>query len=351
MKLNAIPRALETRSDLSRTAGVLMTWIAASLLTVLIWGFTLASGSGVEWWSKALGTFGHASIVSGGALAVGVLLGFLFGIPRTVQQSAASPSSTEMAGVSSFQSTNTNLEQISDWLTKILVGVGLTQLQSLRSDLAALGSYFVVADAPPITLALILNFWIAGFLAGYLLTRLFLTGAFVNVERSLRERTNKAEELQEAGDFGAALDEYESALRQITPTTPSVQRIKIYEGLIFNSLYEPPPKGYQTAIGYALRYLKEELAQPSGQILAFLAAAYGQQYSYERSHGALSDRLSEIREKAIEAVKRALKTDPGTLTLLRMMWDPAYPSKSPGDNDLEVFFEDSGFRDLLKSGN
>jgi hypothetical protein len=29
------------------------------------------------------------------------------------------------------------------------------------------------------------------------------------------------------------------------------------------------------------------------------------------------------------------------------MWNPEYPSKSPGDDDLEVFFEDDDFRALL----
>jgi hypothetical protein len=29
------------------------------------------------------------------------------------------------------------------------------------------------------------------------------------------------------------------------------------------------------------------------------------------------------------------------------MWDPTYSSKSPGDDDLEVFFDDREFKDLL----
>jgi hypothetical protein len=83
------------------------------------------------------------------ATSVGVLLGFLFGIPRTLQQElppsssppapAASPQSPERvftgANWSYQQTVNTNLEQISDWLTKILVGVGFTQLHQLPSQL------------------------------------------------------------------------------------------------------------------------------------------------------------------------------------------------------------------------
>jgi hypothetical protein len=51
--------------------------------------------------------------------ATGYLLGFLFGISRSLQGGDSSESNSQ-----SFPG-NTNLEQISDWLTKILVGVGL----------------------------------------------------------------------------------------------------------------------------------------------------------------------------------------------------------------------------------
>jgi predicted secreted protein len=58
-------------------------------------------------------------------LLIGGLLGFLFGIPRTLQQEASQ--ATEQNRKDRPQETNyavnTNLDQISDWLTKILVGV------------------------------------------------------------------------------------------------------------------------------------------------------------------------------------------------------------------------------------
>jgi hypothetical protein len=341
-----LTKALKVRSASSVTAHVAAMWMSGSLAAVLIWGFAIAKGSGPIWWQQGLEILGQASIVAGGAFTVGALLGFLFGIPKTVQQSPMPASESGARRADSLQSTNTNLEQISDWLTKILVGVGLTQIQSVRGDLAALSSYFAIAGSPSVTLALVLNFAIAGFLTGYLLTRLFLTGAFVEVERSLHDRTIKAEELQEAGDFGAALNEYESALQQVTATTPSLERTKVYTGLIFNSLYEPPPEGFQQAIAYGSRYLKDE-ERPSPQILAFLAAAYGQQYQYERDRHASPGVLQAIRMKALESARRAVSIDPGTLTLLRMMWDPNDSGKSPGDDDLECFFDDPDFKSLL----
>ena len=53
----------------------------------------------------------------------GGFTGFLFGIPRTITAPGPNPST----GVTQFQG-NTNLEQVSDWLTKIIVGVGLVQI-------------------------------------------------------------------------------------------------------------------------------------------------------------------------------------------------------------------------------
>jgi hypothetical protein len=335
----------EKVSDLSLTASVLSTWIAASLLSILIWGGTVATEAGWKWLWQVAGLFGQASIVAGGAFAVGTLFGFLFGIPRTLQEQPAATGKGDADRA--LQSTNTNLEQISDWLTKILVGVGLTQIHGLRQELAAMASYFAVAGAPGVTLAMILNFAIAGFLSGYLLTRLFLTGAFVAVERSLREHSTKAKELEKAGKFDAALNEYESALKKITPATPATERRKVYEGLIFNSLYEPWPNGFRKAIEYANQYLSEEQGTPSARILAYLAGAYGQQYAYEQDKKATPEQLEAAKAKAFKAAELALKIDPGIITLLRMMWDPSYPSKSPGDDDLEPFFDDQDFQALL----
>ena len=72
--------------------------------------------SGVRWSS-----FGTAVLIAGSGWFAGGFVGFLFGIPRTVQGSAASERATRYLG-------NTNLEQVSDWLTKIIVGVGLVQI-------------------------------------------------------------------------------------------------------------------------------------------------------------------------------------------------------------------------------
>lgn len=94
-------------------------------------------------------------LVAGAGLTVGSLIGFLFGIPRSLQgehpeQPIREKDNTESkngAGGNDQQGrrrpygANTNLETISDWLTKILVGVGLTQITKVPEKLSLASDY------------------------------------------------------------------------------------------------------------------------------------------------------------------------------------------------------------------
>lgn len=147
---------------------------------------------------------GVGVLIACGSLLSGTLLGFLFGIPRAQTGPDAPPApaaggaaaATAGAGAARraprpFQ-VNTNLEQISDWLTKIIVGLGLINLGAIPGRLQALAAYFAEGFGPidgrnAITLTLIVAFTVCGFLLGYLLTRLFLTGAFTRAESAADE--------------------------------------------------------------------------------------------------------------------------------------------------------------------
>ena len=81
---------------------------------------------------------------------------------------------------------NTNLVEISDWLTKIIVGVGLFQLSTLPGKLKSLAGYFATAfgtpAAPPsLVMAILGYFAIFGFLLGYLWARIYLAEEFAQV--------------------------------------------------------------------------------------------------------------------------------------------------------------------------
>lgn len=86
---------------------------------------------------------------------------------------------------------NTNLTDISDWLTKIIVGVGLVQLSKIIGLLKSVSNYTAKglidttttdpAVRAPVALTIILYFIAVGFLSAYLLTRVWLPQLLENV--------------------------------------------------------------------------------------------------------------------------------------------------------------------------
>jgi hypothetical protein len=158
----------------------------AKVAMVLLWGLLICSGLALlgEW--TALVLWGVAAFSSG------ALLGFLFGIPLTSQgvgshkTAVVSDTGANIEEHSADQVTyrpNTNLEEISEWLTKIIIGMGLVELTQIPSRFESLVR-FLAADnhAPGIVGAVLVLFAILGFFAGYLLTRLFLSPTFKGVD-------------------------------------------------------------------------------------------------------------------------------------------------------------------------
>lgn len=193
----------------------------------------LACGAAVTWFGSG-SSWAPALLWAGACSSVGWVLGFLFGIPRSLSsdtartgavgvpkatdkttnadvaapapdthevteraaspQPPALPNPTIQNQISSGPSTavNTNLEQISDWLTKIIVGVTLVENQKVIASLrvgaeqiaGSLGGEHQVSFA----YGLMIYFSASGFLGCYLLTRLFLQQAFNNVDAGLRDR-------------------------------------------------------------------------------------------------------------------------------------------------------------------
>lgn len=103
----------------------------------------------------------------------GMVIGFLFGIPR-----------------GDARTVNNNLVEISDWLTKIIVGVGLTELHALPGYIGRLTRFMVGTGVSPTFSqsaagATFLFFTSHGFFLGYLLTRLVLNVLFAETTRKL----------------------------------------------------------------------------------------------------------------------------------------------------------------------
>jgi hypothetical protein len=118
------------------------------------------------------------------AVAVGGILGFLFGVPRS--QDTIRVDNEQLTRVSG-QSTvtpntifpNTNLEQISDWLTKVLVGVTLAQVGNLKSSASDLFANLATAlgtgeSGSVFAGALVIYALAVGFWFGWLTTRVWV---------------------------------------------------------------------------------------------------------------------------------------------------------------------------------
>lgn len=141
-------------------------------------------------------------ILAAAALAVGAFLGFLFGIPRS-QQGELSDKDREN-GLRSYAE-NTNLEQISDWLTKIIVGLTLVQFREIIDYLDKIGGYFgpaiIKSDSldvqKAVSVAIIIYFLIIGFMFLYLWTRIYVETLFQRQSALLK---NELEDLLDDRD-------------------------------------------------------------------------------------------------------------------------------------------------------
>ncbi len=156
------------------------------------------------------GTLGSLVLLGGAALVIGALVGFLFGIPRTLQGDVADKTKR------TYQ-VNTNLEQISDWLTKIIVGLTLVNLREIPGQIMNMSTYFAPAfgggrSAEVLSGSAAVYFAVIGFFWGYLGTRLYLAGAIPWAD--------------DAGNVSAVLDAArgaaESASTQDPMTPPSI---------------------------------------------------------------------------------------------------------------------------------
>jgi hypothetical protein len=112
--------------------------------------------------------FGILSLVGGAAWLAGGVLGFLFGVPRL---RATSSQMGPISGASTFVP-NTNLEQISDWLTKAIVGATLVQIRPLSNAFtqlaASIGAGLGAPGSSTAAAAVMTLYFAGGFMWGYL---------------------------------------------------------------------------------------------------------------------------------------------------------------------------------------
>ena len=149
------------------------------------------------------------------AVAISGVLGLIFAVPRSRTDGALPSSGRYLA--------NSNLEQISDWLTKLLVGAGLVQLGALPGGLANLGDFLgadsEIPNAEATTVMLVLYGSGVGFLFVYLWVRLRL--------RVLLEATEQqAEDQWRTAEIAEALTEATNS-SEVTETKSKIERVAL----------------------------------------------------------------------------------------------------------------------------
>lgn len=178
------------RHELWSAMQILLGLVVLGVLLIMLF-------AGHYWsWSRFSSVASTAVMVGGAALTFGVLIGFVFAVPRTLQSDQVGKDSSTSTRTEHFQ-TNTNLEQISDWLTKIMVGVGLTQLPSILRWLDNFGTRVGPAfgdsgNTGVFAISILLYFLVCGFLIGYLWTRALFADAIGASE--LYGRVNRLEQ-------------------------------------------------------------------------------------------------------------------------------------------------------------
>ena len=139
-------------------------------------------------------------------MTTGAFVGFLFGLPKRTRYS--DKNNLKLNPDEDTLQPNTNLQEVSDWLTKIIIGVGLIQFNQIYQGLDTLavkiGSSIQgiqTYDYSMFALAIIIFYIIIGFIGGYLGTVIKITSELSKADKELfgrvKELTKKVHDIKE----------------------------------------------------------------------------------------------------------------------------------------------------------
>jgi hypothetical protein len=281
---------------------------------------------------------GAALVWAGACLVSGVMVGFLFGIPRTLQsEQAGSKADTEADAATPQQGyaqrVNTNLEQISDWLTKILVGLGLTQLGNVPARLGEAAAYVAsgMPDQRGATVfagGMIVYFSIVGFIGGYLFTRLFLARLFWaadvwGFERRFARIEGKVEETKgEVNMNHLIVSSLQDLARTDVPRSTLEEDIRGLEALrkdfgahrtlhiVLGRLYDRFGR-YDDSIGVLSSFLEEKARQGQGGDKDSADVLFNRACDYSmKSEGLDGEQKEKLQQLALRDLKESITRSP-----------------------------------------
>ncbi len=270
----------------------------------------------------ALGSICVGLMAAGASLLSGGLVGFVFGIPHTRFREDAEPGASE--GSKQGQSVagsqpanyrpNTSLEQISDWLTKMLVGVGLVEVKVIPGGLRDVARYLAGGlvggqYAEAFVLTTLIYFSVGGFVFGFLWARLYLPRWFAEADevKQLEEKVSLLEERQQADAKALEL-----VIRLLNPQEGNKP---VSEGDLVTAIKAASVPA-RTQVFYEAQKTSEDKkaddydSKIEGVILIFRALiASDSKGRYHRNHAELSYALRRMRrpELAVAAITEAMQ--------------------------------------------
>ena len=298
-----------TSAASNRALLVLAAMHVAGLLVIVVYQFGRDNGA-----DMVSGTAAGLLLAAAGTV-LGALVGFLFGIPRLMQ----GPSPAGVAGDATESNVpavaygaNTNLEQISDWLTKILVGVGLTQLGEAPHKIGALAqvvgpSLGTGISAQVLAGGSIIYFCICGFIFSYLWTRLFLAAALQNAD--LWAFGRKLVEIENQSTHDAAALQLAAALLESTVAQEATSRERVEAAVtaaspaVRASLYLMARR--QRTQSWQTDKLKMERTIPVFR--ALIRADQSNYENYAQLGYALKDKVKPDWQEALKMLSRAIE--------------------------------------------
>jgi len=168
-------------------------------------------------------------------LILGTLVGFLFGIPKRLPSRESDKEVMPGASESQQRVTpnlmpNTNLQEVSDWLTKIIIGVSLVEFNKIVSSLNELATQINKTingasgdqDISMFIMPLIMFFSISGFLAGYLGTMTVISRQIYDADKYIHGFSNKFR------DINTHIKSIEERVRRHEDTSDLISAAKEY---------------------------------------------------------------------------------------------------------------------------
>src|SRR5262245_21935533 len=210
-----------------KIAWTVVAYAVCGIIVIITW----AIGVHTQGTAPLSAFLGADLLVAAAAGAAGALFGFIFGIPRTLDPAgraavatAVTRSGTEAAS-HAVMAANTNLERISDWLTTLLIGATLVQIKDIAQWVGSLGKNLISpgpAANDAVVPIIVIYFFVLSFLGVYLITRLYLTSAFLQTLgmltgkrlsapdlNQLKETLDAALKTGKAEDLAAAMANYD----------------------------------------------------------------------------------------------------------------------------------------------